>query len=40
LLMVAAETRFEPTNPDHLRRSRIIAEIMIAHGTDDDPMMS
>jgi len=37
LLMVAADTRFEPTNPDHLRRSRIMAEIMIARATDGDP---
>jgi hypothetical protein len=30
LLMIAAEGRFDPTNPEHLRRSRILAEIMIA----------
>ena len=31
LLMIAAEERLDPTNPDHLRRSRILAETMIAH---------
>ncbi len=30
LLMIAAEERLDPTNPEHVRRVRIIAEIMIA----------
>ena len=30
LLMIAAEERLEPTNPEHLRRARILAETMIA----------
>jgi hypothetical protein len=30
LLMIAAEERLDPTNPQHLRRSRLIAETMIA----------
>jgi hypothetical protein len=29
LLMSATEERLEPTNPEHLRRARILAEIMI-----------
>lgn len=29
LLMIAAEERLDPTNPDHMRRSRQMAEIMI-----------
>lgn len=28
LLMIAAEERFDPLNPDHMRRSRAIAEVM------------
>ena len=32
LLMIAAETRFDPTNHEHMKRSRIIAEIMIERG--------
>jgi Immunity protein 52 len=31
LLMIATEERLDPTNPEHLRRARIIAETMIAH---------
>jgi hypothetical protein len=30
LLMIAAEERLDPTNPEHLRRARILAETMIA----------
>jgi Immunity protein 52 len=30
LLMTATEERLDPTNPEHLRRARILAEIMIA----------
>jgi immunity protein 52 of polymorphic toxin system len=30
LLMIATEERLEPTNPEHLRRTRILAETMIA----------
>jgi hypothetical protein len=30
LLMVAAEERLDPTDPDHMRRSQAIAEVMIA----------
>jgi Immunity protein 52 len=30
LLMIAAEERLDPTNPDHMRRARAIAEILIA----------
>jgi hypothetical protein len=30
LLMIAAEERLDPTNPEHMRRSRMMAEIMIA----------
>ena len=32
LLMIAAETRLDPTNALHMRPSRLIAQIMIAHG--------
>jgi hypothetical protein len=32
LLMIAAQTRFDPANIEHMRRSRQIAEIMIEHG--------
>jgi Immunity protein 52 len=31
LLMIATEDRLDPTNPEHLRRARIIAKTMIAH---------
>jgi hypothetical protein len=31
LLMIATEERLDPTNPEHLRCARIIAETMIAH---------
>jgi hypothetical protein len=34
LLMIAAETRLDPDNPQHLIRSKMLAEIMIAHGGD------
>lgn len=30
LLMIAAEQRLEPTDPEHLRRARILADTMIA----------
>jgi Immunity protein 52 len=30
LLMIVTEDRFDPTNPEHLRRARTIAETMIA----------
>jgi hypothetical protein len=30
LLMIATEDRLDPTDPEHLRRARIIAETMIA----------
>jgi hypothetical protein len=30
LLMIAAEERLDPTNPEHMRRSREIMEIMVA----------
>ncbi len=30
LLMTATEERLDPTNPEHLERARILAEIMIA----------
>lgn len=30
LLMTATEDRLDPTNPDHVRRARVLAEIMIA----------
>ena len=29
LLMIAADERLEPTDPEHLRRARILAQIMI-----------
>jgi len=31
LLMIAAETRLDPQNPEHMKRSRALAEIMIEH---------
>ena len=34
MLMIAAEERLDPANPDHIRRSRAIAEIMIARAGD------
>ncbi len=37
LLMIAVEERLDPTNPEHLRRSRILAETMIAHAGEKDP---
>jgi hypothetical protein len=30
LLMTATEERLDPTSPEHLRRARILAELMIA----------
>jgi hypothetical protein len=27
--MIAVEERLDPTNPEHLRRARILAEIMV-----------
>ena len=35
LLMVATEARFDPTNVQHMRASRLIAQIMIEHA--DEP---
>lgn len=32
LLMIATEERFDPTNRQHMAHSRVLAEIMIAHG--------
>jgi len=34
LLMIAAETRFDPTNVEHMRPSRLMAQIMIDHAAD------
>ena len=34
LLMIAAETRFDPTNVEHMRPSRLMARIMIDHAAD------
>jgi hypothetical protein len=34
LLMIAAEERLDPANADHVRRSRLIAEIMIERAGD------
>jgi hypothetical protein len=34
LSMIAAETRFDPTNREHMRRSRLMAGIMIGHAPD------
>jgi hypothetical protein len=36
LLMIATETRFDPTNVEHMRPSRLMAEIMMEHGGDPD----
>jgi hypothetical protein len=36
LLMVATEERFDPTNPNHMRPSRLMAQIMIDHAGDPD----
>jgi hypothetical protein len=39
LLLSAIEDAFDPTNPEHLRRARLLAETMIAHtgdGADDE----
>jgi hypothetical protein len=35
LLMIAAEERLDPANPEHLRRARILAETMIARTGPD-----
>jgi len=35
LLLTATEERLEPTNPEHLRRARLLAETMIARAGDD-----
>ncbi len=32
LLMIAAQTRLDPANREHMLRSKAIAEVMIAHG--------
>lgn len=32
LILIAADTRFEPLNPDHMRGSRALAEILLALG--------
>ncbi len=34
LLMIAAQTRLDPTRRDHMARSRVLAEVMIKHGGD------
>jgi hypothetical protein len=34
LLMMATEKRLDPENPEHLRRSRLLAETMIARTGD------
>jgi Immunity protein 52 len=34
VLMTAVEERLEPTNPEHLRRARILAETMVKHTGD------
>jgi hypothetical protein len=34
LLMSATTERFDPANVEHMRRSRQMAQIMIAHGGD------
>jgi hypothetical protein len=31
LLMIATETRLDPQDPEHIKRSRAIAEIMIEY---------
>jgi Immunity protein 52 len=39
LLLSATEEAFDPTNPEHLRRARLLAETLISHtgdGADDD----
>jgi hypothetical protein len=37
LLMSATEDRLDPTVPDHWRRARMIAEIMVARKPDSKP---
>jgi hypothetical protein len=37
LLMIAAEERLDPTNPDHMRRSRAIVEVMLSRLGGDRP---
>ena len=34
LLMIAAETRFDPTNLAHMRPARLIAQTMMEHASD------
>jgi hypothetical protein len=34
LLMTATEERLDPTNPEHLRRARILVETMIRRAGD------
>jgi hypothetical protein len=36
ILLSATEERFDPTNPDHLRRAHMLAETMIARTGDGD----
>jgi hypothetical protein len=31
LLMTAAETRLDPQNPEHMERSKALAELLIEH---------
>jgi hypothetical protein len=31
LLMIAAETRLDPQDPQHMKRSRALAELLIEH---------
>lgn len=41
MLLIAAEDRLDPTDPEHLRRSRMLAEIMIERaGGSDKPARS
>lgn len=35
LLLSATEENFDPTNPEHLRRARLLAETMISHTGDE-----
>jgi hypothetical protein len=37
LLMTTTEERLDPTNPEHLRRARLLAETMIARAGDGSP---
>ncbi len=38
LLMIAAKTRFDPSDREHMARSRVLAEILIKHGGDPDAL--